>query len=123
MIEIDSKTLSQIIAYFLLFLTDMIGYSYVLLKVYRILCFSKVTLDQLPLINPYKWPFSFFRVLTQPYFRLCYGLIPTLKIGKVSYDVSTVVGLEALSSIIYMTIYIRVVIYTLAEKILETIPS
>jgi uncharacterized protein YggT (Ycf19 family) len=123
MILIDTKFMNEIVAYSLLLLTDIVGYCYILLKVYRIICFSKVTLDQLPLINPYKWPFSFFRVLTQPYFRVCHSLIPSLKIGKVAYDVSTIVGLEALSSLIYMTMHIRVSIYSMAEILLEKVSS
>ena len=32
-------------------------------KFYRALCFSRLTLDWLPMINPYTWPFYLIKVL------------------------------------------------------------
>ena len=86
----------------LLLFSDLCAYSYTLLKVYRVLLFSKVTFDQLPLLNPYVWPLSFFRVVTNPYFRFWFKLLPNLRFGRVSYDISTIFGLEVLGTFIYL---------------------
>ena len=60
---------AQTVAYSLILLSDLLACLYTLLKIYRILCYSKITFDQLPLANPYTWPVAFFRIVTQPYFR------------------------------------------------------
>lgn len=93
--------------YFYLFLIDLLGYIYLMLKIYRVICFSKITFDQLPLLNPYTWPFSLIRVITRPYFRFWSKLLPNLKIGKFSYDVSGILGLEILSCILAAILQLR----------------
>jgi hypothetical protein len=95
--------------YLLLFLSNSIYYLLFLLKVYRILCFSKITFDGLPMINPYAWPFSLFRVLTQPYFRFWSALLPSVKSGKSSFDISMILGLEAISVFVYILTQIRII--------------
>jgi uncharacterized protein YggT (Ycf19 family) len=119
----DSPNVANVYAYSLVLLSDLIACLYTLLKIYRILCFSKITFDQLPLLNPYKWPISFFRVVTRPYFKFWQKLLPSLRLGKVSYDVSTILGLEALSSLIFLSLQLRAVTFSEAEKIISTIAS
>ena len=80
---------TKFVAYLFLLVSDLIGYTYILLKVYRILCFSKITFDQLPFLNPYKWPLSLIRIITKPYFKFWSQILPNLRLGKVSYDVSS----------------------------------
>jgi hypothetical protein len=41
-------------------LINIISYLYILVKFYKVLCYSKLTFEWLPMINPYIWPFSFF---------------------------------------------------------------
>jgi hypothetical protein len=108
-------------ASFLLILSDLTACVYTLLKIFRILCFSKVTFDQLPLLNPYKWPLSFFRVATKPYFQFWSRILPSLRLGKVSYDVSTILGLEILSSLIFLSVQLRALTFMEAQKILAVI--
>ena len=108
-------------ASFLLILSDLTACVYTLLKIFRILCFSKVTFDQLPLLNPYKWPLSFFRVATKPYFQFWSRILPSLRLGKVSYDVSTILGLEILSSLIFLSVQLRALTFMEAQKILAFI--
>jgi hypothetical protein len=108
-------------ASFLLILSDLTACVYTLLKIFRILCFSKVTFDQLPLLNPYKWPLSFFRVATKPYFQVWSRILPSLRLGKVSYDVSTILGLEILSSLIFLSVQLRALTFMEAQKILAVI--
>jgi hypothetical protein len=111
---------AKTLAYLLILLMDVIAYIYTLLKIFRILCYTKVTMDQLPLLNPYQWPFSFFRIVTVPYFRFWSILIPPVRMGKGSYDISAIVGLEAIGSFIAMCIPLRVYVYYGAQFLLAT---
>ena len=115
------KEYATFFASFLLILSDLTACVYTLLKIFRILCFSKVTFDQLPLLNPYKWPLSFFRVATKPYFQFWSRILPSLRLGKVSYDVSTILGLEILSSLIFLSVQLRALTFMEAQKILAVI--
>lgn len=107
-----------IMAQFFLLLADLIGYIYLLIKVYRILCFSKITFDQLPIINPYKWPLSLIRITTKPYFKFWSKLLPTLKLGKVSYDISAIIGLEMLSCLLSVSLQFRALSLAEVERII-----
>ena len=120
---IDYPQLAKFLAYLLILLSDLIAYSYTLLKIFKVLCFSKITFDQLPLLNPYKWPLSFFRVVTKPYFQFWAKLLPSLKLGKISYDVSTILGLEALSCLISFSVHLRVAAFLEAQNILSTLST
>jgi len=113
----DSKFLF-VFVYQIMLLSDLCGYLYIILKIYRILCYSKITFDQLPLLNPYKWPFSIFRVTANPYFRFWQNIVPQLKLGKFSYDISAILALEMLSIFIGVSLQARVLLFRIAERIL-----
>lgn len=85
-------------------LLNVVSYLYVLLKFYKILCYSKMTFDWLPMINPYVWPFSVFQLLTGPYFAFWSRLLPNVKLEKSSVEISGIVGLEALNAFIYLCV-------------------
>lgn len=104
--------------YFYIFLADLISYLYLLIKIYRVLCFSKLTFDQLPLLNPYRWPFSFVRVVTKPYFKFWAKLLPNLRIGSGSYDISAIIGLEMLNALISTALKFRALSLAEAQRIL-----
>ena len=108
----------QVTAYFLILFSDVIAFFYTVLKIYRILCFSKITFDQLPLLNPYKWPLSIFRVAANPYFKFWQNRIPQLKLGKFSYDISVILALELLSILISGSLQLRVFLFKIAESLL-----
>jgi len=118
MITENSENL-YITAQILIFLSDFIAFFYILLKVYTILCFSKITFDQLPILNPYKWPFSFFRIATKPYFKFWSKTLPNLRLGKISYDVSAILGLQVLSSSLYLCLQLRTFTFVEAQKIIS----
>ena len=111
----------QLTSYFLILFSDVIAFFYTILKIYSILCFSKITFDQLPILNPYKGPLSFFRIITKPYFKFWSDRLPNLKLGKVSYDVSAILGLEMLSSLIYLCVQVRTSTFLEAQRLLHTI--
>jgi len=112
---------SSLWIYMLVALGNGIYYFIFLLKFYRILCFSKITFDGLPMINPYIWPFSIFRLLTQPYFKFWSKILPTFKSGKSSFDISLILGLEALSALIYFFTQIRIIILLEAAEMISNI--
>ncbi len=91
---------AKFLIYFVGFVVDLLDAIYLALKIFRVFCFTKVTFEQLPLFNPYRWPLSFIRIVTRPYLGLFSKRIPNLKIGMMSYDISTVISLQLLSSII-----------------------
>jgi hypothetical protein len=100
-----------------LFLLNSSSYIYLFVKFYRVLCYSKMTFEWLPMINPYIWPFSFFRILTDPYFYFWAKLLPSIKFEKSSVDISGIVGLEVLNSFIHILVRVT----NLLIGVLETI--
>jgi len=89
---------------FSIILLNVISYLYIFLKFYKILCYSKMTFDWLPMINPYIWPFSFFQLLTGPYFSFWAKILPNLKLEKSSIEISGIIALEALNAFIYFSV-------------------
>ena len=109
---------NSLVIYLLVFLANVTYYIVFFLKFYQILCFSKITFDGLPMINPYIWPFSIFRVLTQPYFAFWARILPSVKAGKYSFDISVVIGLEGLSTLIYLCKQLRIIALENAAEML-----
>ncbi len=87
------------------FLKEFTEALFVLLKVYRIFCYAKITLDQIPLINPYVWPTSVIRLTTSPYFNYWSLRLPNIKLGLMSYQASNLIALEILNILIRMTYF------------------
>ena len=81
-----------------------ISYFQFFIKFYRVLCYSKLTLTWLPTINPYVWPFSFFQLITKPYFTFWSQILPTIKLKASSFEISSLIAIEALSSINYFSL-------------------
>lgn len=98
-------------------LADLLAFCYIFLKLYRILCFIKLTFDQLPLFNPYYWPLSAIRILTNPYFQFCSKIVPTLRFGRYSYNASVLIALEMLMAFITIVIRLRFFILNHAQNI------
>jgi hypothetical protein len=63
-----------------------------------------MTFEWLPMVNPYVWPFSFFHVMTNPYFKFWSKLFPTVKFENSSLEVSGILALEILNSLLYFCI-------------------
>ncbi len=102
---------------FLIFLSDILHYLYLMLKIYRMVCLTRIIFDQLPLFNPYKWPLSAVRLLTKPYFGLWSKRFPKIRMGLTNYEVSNLIALEAVSAIIGLTFMIRLSVLALAKKV------
>jgi hypothetical protein len=86
------------------FFLKIVGGFYIILRIYKVLCYSKLTLEWLPMINPYYWPFSVFLITTNKYFALWSKIFPVLRFKDSSIDISSVVGLETLNSLIYLCV-------------------
>ena len=109
------------IHYLSIILINFISYAYVFAKLYKVLCFSKLTFDWLPMINPYVWPFSFFKLVTDPYFNIWAKLLPSIKFEKRSVDISAIIALESLNTIVFLLVVLAnecLVILEETEKIL-----
>lgn len=104
------------------FALNAVSYFYILLKFYKVLCYSKMTFEWLPMINPYVWPFSVFHVLTGPYFALWARILPSIKFEKSSVEISGIIALESLNSFIYFcvkTVNFLIVFLEQLEKTIE----
>nr|YP_009545213.1 photosystem I assembly protein Ycf19 [Synura uvella]AYO28367.1 photosystem I assembly protein Ycf19 [Synura uvella] len=100
----QNKFVYYLVHYTAIILFNLTSYSYIFTKFYKVLCYSKLTFEWLPMINPYIWPFSMFHVLTAPYFRLWARILPPIKFEKSSFDISGIIALEALNSILYFCV-------------------
>jgi hypothetical protein len=94
----------QLLHTFSVFLLNLVSYLYIFVKFYKVLCYSKMTFEWLPLINPYIWPFSIFQVLTSPYFSFWSKIFPSIRFETSSLEISGVVALESLNSLIYFCV-------------------
>ncbi len=109
--------LAKILLFLLNFIANIFDYLYVFLKIYRILCFAKITFDQLPICNPYKWPIAFIRVVTRPYLSIWHKFLPNLRIGNMTHEVSSIIAVEFLSSIVRFSFYIRIFLYSQIDSL------
>jgi hypothetical protein len=71
-----------------------------------------MTFEWLPMINPYIWPFSVFQVITG---RFWSKVLPSIKLDKSSVEISGIVALEVLNSLIYCVRFTNVLIVLLEE--------
>jgi hypothetical protein len=112
--SVDLSFADQIIIYIThqlsVFLLNLISYAYILAKFYKVLCYSKMTFEWLPMINPYIWPFSVFHVVTDPYFAFWARILPNIKLDKSSVEISGIIALESLNSLIYVFIRLTTVL-------------
>ena len=102
--------------YFCIVLVNIIAYLYVLVKFFKVMCYSKMTFEWLPMINPYIWPFSIFQVLTGPYFRLWSKILPTVKFEISSLEVSGIIALEAINSCTFFLVKLTNTLIQILEQ-------
>jgi hypothetical protein len=100
----QNRILIQLVYYLSILLVNLISYLYIFVKFYKVLCYSKMTFEWLPMINPYLWPFSFFQILTKPYFAFWAKIFPNVKFENSSIEISGIIALEALNSLLYFCV-------------------
>lgn len=113
----------QALARLCYFLADCCFFIYTLLKAYRIICYTKIVFDQLPYFSPYRWPLSIIRKLTDPYFKFWSKLLPLLRIGRSPFDISSIISLEILSTLLNGIFHLKVFLLLEAEIFEKTIPT
>ena len=104
LVNINNTLSNTIIHSLAVFLLNTVSYLYIFIKFYKVLCYSKMTFEWLPMINPYIWPFSIFHVLTGPYFAFWSKILPTIKFERSSVEISGIIALESLNSLIYFCV-------------------
>lgn len=122
---IDNLSTVYLRYYFAITLLNIFSYAYVFLKFYKVLCYSRLTVEWLPMMNPYSWPFSVFHILTAPYFKFWSFMLPAIKLEKSSLEISSIIALEALSASLFLCVrcvnYL-VIILEQAEETLSMVP-
>lgn len=113
----DPETTVFLVRTLSVFLLNMASYSYIFVKFFKVLCYSKMTFEWLPMINPYVWPFSVFQVITGPYFSFWSKVLPSIKLDKSSLDISGVIALEVLNSLIYFFVVLTNMLIVVLEGI------
>jgi hypothetical protein len=112
----NGELLSLLGHYLYVFLLNFVSYIWILLKFYKVLCYSKMTFEWLPMINPYVWPFSVFHILTGPYFKFWSTRLPNVKFDKSSIEISAIIGLEALNSLVYFAVKVAHILLVLLDE-------
>jgi hypothetical protein len=122
---LSSFSEKEIALYFIrtlsIFLVNVAAYSYILVKFFKVLCYSKMTFEWLPMINPYIWPFSIFQILTGPYFAFWAKILPSIKLDKSSIEISGIVGLEVLNSLIYLCVRFTNILIIILDELEKNI--
>jgi hypothetical protein len=67
------------------------------IKLYKIICFSKIILNWLPVFNPYIWPFFYFKILTNFYFSFWKKTLKFVNRTKFAFSFSDMIAMEFLN--------------------------
>ena len=125
LLAMDSISTVYLRYYFAITLLNIFSYAYVFLKFYKVLCYSRLTVEWLPMMNAYSWPFSVFHILTAPYFKFWSFMLPAIKLEKSSLEISSIIALEALSASLFLCVrcvnYL-VIVLEQAEETLSMVP-
>jgi hypothetical protein len=119
----NGELLSLLGHYLYIFLLNFVSYIWILLKFYKVLCYSKMTFEWLPMINPYVWPFSVFHILTGPYFKFWSTRLPNVKFDKSSIEISAIIGLEALNSLVYFAVKVAHILLVILDENEKNFPE
>lgn len=111
----------QSVVLLLSYILDICSFTFILLKLYRTLCYTQIIFEMLPLYNPYYWPLNTLRVLTRPYFRFWRKVLPPVIIAGRGFDVSVFVSFEVLELLFVLLstfkYFIQLEIYRLLLKL------
>lgn len=113
---LTNQTSISFLHYGCIIFVNIIAYLYVVIKFFKVMCYSKMTFEWLPMINPYIWPFSVFQVLTGPYFRFWSKILPTVKFEKSSLEVSGIIALEAINSCTFFLVKLTNTLVSILEQ-------
>jgi hypothetical protein len=109
---------------FITFLLHICANCYIFLKIFKVICYLKLTIDWFPLINPYSWPFSLLRLITRPYFKFWLNVLPYIRFHRTSLNVAHLIAIESLTSFITVSTVLITQLTTFltkADKYLTTL--
>jgi hypothetical protein len=115
---------ASFLANFLIFLSSFFAYIYLVIKFFKLVCYTKVAISQLPVLNPYTYPYALPRIATRFYFRFWRRTFPPIRLSGITLNLSIMVSLEVLRCLLYITRSLRIVTLEAAQSIIQTyIPS
>jgi uncharacterized protein YggT (Ycf19 family) len=73
-------------------------------KLFRVLCYARITLEWFPMINPYVMPYALIKQVTDGYFNYWNKIIPKIRMRKRAYNVSVIICIELLNTLTYFLV-------------------
>lgn len=122
-IQIRQKS-AETLHYSIFILETLIEFTnliYILGRFYKGLIFTKLLFDQLPLFNPYKWPLSMVRILTEPWFQFWRKYFPPARLGGYGFDISGLVAFETFELILKSISFFKFLLLIRLEEIFSQI--
>jgi hypothetical protein len=118
--QVEFSTISTLVLFLVKVFLHLFFFLSIALKIYRAICYTKLTIDWIPFINPYKWPASFLSTWTQPFFFEMTKYMPRISKKRRTFDLSIIIGLELLTlslglivfCINYLALYLETVYAT-----------
>ena len=97
------------------FFLNVFSYLYIFLKFFKLLCYARMTFDWMPMLNPFLWPFSVFHQLTRRYFYWWFTSLPLIQLQKSSFQLSSIIALEALNALLFFCVQMVTIIKSQLE--------
>lgn len=92
-----SDIITLIYIYSILIFKNISIYFFIFLKLFRVFILIRMLFEQLILFNQYKWPLSFIRIITNPFFKFWRKLLPKVRLPNRKFpffEVQTLIGLN-----------------------------
>ncbi len=102
-------------------LVEFTSLIYIFGRFYKGLIFTKLLFDQLPLFNPYKWPLSMVRIITEPWFRFWRKYFPPARLGKHGFDISGLIAFETFELLLKSVSFLKLLLLIRLEKLFSLI--
>lgn len=100
-----SDLLALIYIYSIILIKTICIYFFVFLKLFRVFILIRMLFEQLILFNQYKWPLSFIRIITNPFFQFWRKLLPKIRLSNRRlpfFEVQTLIGLNFFNKFILL---------------------
>lgn len=117
---LEKESTVHFVYYLSKFSLSFISSLYICVKTYKVICYSRMTCEWLPMVNPYLWPFSLFNLASKPYFRFWSTILPSIKFNQSSMEISSIVGLEALTSLVYFCVRVSELLVAFIQEMEKT---
>jgi len=105
-------------SFLLAILIELVNLVLILSRFYKAILFTKLLFDQLPLVNPYKWPVSMVRVLAKPWFKFWRSYLPSARFGIYGFDISGLIAFEFFEFFLKLLSFLKIILLTRLETIL-----